>query len=217
MRFRHRSDAGRQLAEAVADLDLSSPVVLGLPRGGVPVAFEVAAALDAALDVFVARKIGAPGHPEFGIGAISEGGAMVVDRQAVEALGVSDQAFDRLVDAESRELDRRVQRYRGDRRLVDLEGREVVLVDDGLATGVTAEAALRSLHTRGPRRLVLAVPVCAPETAARLREVADEVVCVDEPTAFHAVGQFYERFDQTSDDEVIALLAQVRGRMEATT
>ena len=215
MRFRHRSDAGRQLAEAVTALDLTSPIVLGLPRGGVPVAFEVAEALDAALDVFVARKIGASGHPELGIGAIAEGGAIVVDREALQARGVSGEAFDRLVDAESKELDRRVQHYRGDRRLADLEGCEVVLVDDGLATGVTAEAALRGIHSRGPRRLLLAVPVCAPAATARLRDVADEVLCVDAPTTFHAVGQFYERFDQTSDDEVIALLARARDRMEA--
>lgn len=217
MRFRHRSDAGRQLAEALVGLGLSSPIVLAVPRGGVPVAVEVAGALDAPLEVFVARKIGAPGHPELGIGAIAEGGSTVVDRRAVEALGVSGEAFDRLVETESRELDRRVLRYRGERRLPDLDGREIVLVDDGLATGVTAEAALRSLRTARPRRLVLAVPVCARETATRLRGVADEVVCVAAPTPFHAVGRFYDRFDQITDDEVVALLDLDRARTGPTT
>lgn len=217
MRFHDRRGAGRQLAEAVAGLGPTSPVVLGLPRGGVPVAFEVAEALDAPLDVFVARKLGAPGHPELGIGAVAEGGALVVDRSAIESLDMSGEVFDRMVEAESRELARRVRRYRGNRQLVDIQGREVVLVDDGLATGVTAEVALRSLRRRGPSRLVLAVPVCAPAAATRLGEIAEDVVCVDEPTPFHAVGQFYERFDQTGDDEVTALLAQARERMEAPT
>jgi putative phosphoribosyl transferase len=175
------------------------------------VALEVARELDAPLEVFVARKIGAPGQPELGIGAVAEGGGLVVDRSAVRALGLSSEAFDRLVDVELREVDRRVQRYRGTRQLPDLEGRDIVLVDDGLATGVTAEAALRSLRSRDPHRLVLAVPVCPPETAERMRQVADEVVCVDAPASFHAVGQFYERFDQTSDEDVLDLLARVWG------
>jgi putative phosphoribosyl transferase len=217
MRFRDRSDAGRQLAGSVAELDMSSPIVLALPRGGVPVAFEVAVALDAHLDVLVVRKIGAPGHPEFGIGAIAEGPSVVMDRVSVRACGVSSEAFDRLVEAETRELGRRVQHYRGERVLPDLDGRDVVLVDDGLATGVTAEAALRTVRGRNPHRLVLAVPVCAPETATRLRQVADEVVCVHEPTRFLAVGRFYEGFDQTTDEEVLAVLARAEARTGAGT
>ena len=216
MRFRDRTDAGRQLVGVLGDMKLSRcPIVLALPRGGVPVAFEVTLAFDRPLEVFVARKIGAPGHSEFGIGAMAEGGSVVVDQQAVQALGLSGEEFERLVDVERRELDRRVQRYRGDRQLPDMAGRDVIVVDDGLATGVTAEAALRALRGHSPHLLVLAVPVCAAETAERLRQVADEVVCIAEPTPFLAVGRFYDRFDQTSDEEVLDLLAQSLARAEA--
>ena len=217
MRFRDRAEAGRRLADVVARLDLSAPIVLALPRGGVPVAHEVARALGAPLEVFVARKVGAPGHAELGVGALAEGGGLVVDRPAVLALRISSEAYERTVEAERRELARRVERYRGDRPLPELEGRDVVLVDDGVATGVTAEAALRALRDRGPRSLVLAVPVGAPETAARLRRIADHVVCVQEPRGFRAVGQFYDRFDQTSDDEVLRLLAEAATRVDLTS
>ena len=215
MRFRDRAEAGQRLARALADLDLESPVVLALPRGGVPVGLEVARLLQAPLDVLVARKIGAPGQPELGIGAIAEGGGIVMDGEAVRALGVSDALFDRLAEAARDELDRRVQRYRGGRPLPTLEGRDVVLVDDGLATGVTAEAALHALRGRRPHRVVLSVPVGAPETVARLRDLAVEVVCIEEPSPFGSVGRFYERFDQTSDDEVMGLLAESADWSEA--
>src|SRR3954464_11510109 len=138
MRFRDRTDAGQQLAERLRTIDLGDPVVLALPRGGVPVAFEVASALDAPLDVFVARKVGAPGHPEYGIGAIAEGGGEVANPEALRALGITDRRWRELVEDEQRELDRRVRHYRGDRALPDLTSHDVVLVDDGLATGVTA-------------------------------------------------------------------------------
>jgi predicted phosphoribosyltransferase len=210
--FRDRTDAGQQLALDLLDRHLLSPIVLALPRGGVPVAFEVAAQLDAPLEVFVVRKVGAPLQPEYGIGAVAEGGSVVVDRQAVRALGLSAEALDRLVDAESKEVERRVRLYRGERALPELAGRDVIVVDDGLATGVTAEAALVALRAHHPRSLVLAAPVCAVDTALRLRGKADEVVCTDEPKLFGAVGWFYERFDQTSDDEVLALLARAAAR-----
>jgi len=212
MRFPDRRDAGRQLAAAVAELHLPDPMVLALPRGGVPIGFEVARALGAPLEVFVARKIGAPGHPEYGIGAIAEGGEPLFDRWAVEALGVTDQQLADLVAAERKELARRIERYRAGRPLPPLSGRSVVLVDDGLATGVTAEAALRALRAHGPAELVLAVPVCAPETARRLGRVADQVVCLSRPEMFRAVGQWYATFDQTSDDQVLALLAESRAK-----
>lgn len=219
MQFRNRHDAGQRLAAALVTEGLDHPVVLALPRGGVPVAYEVAVALGAPLDVFVARKVGAPGHPEFGIGAVAEGGFQVVDRRAVDGLGVSDAQFAELARRERHELGRRVRAYRADRALPELSGRDVVLVDDGLATGVTAEAALGALRARGPRRLVLAVPACAPDTAQRLRDIADAVVCVVAPESFSAVGQWYERFDQTSDAEVLDLLARgtgpLRGDQEA--
>lgn len=209
--FRDRRDAGLQLADEVSRLGLVDPVVLALPRGGVPVAVEVAAALAAPCDVFVARKVGAPANPEFGIGAIAEGGA-VVATDAVDALQLSEHDFAELAEAERGELARRVQRYRGGRGLPDLAGRDVVLVDDGLATGVTAAAALTALRAHAPRRLVLAVPVGAHQTVARMRRLADEVVCVTMPRDFYAVGQWYQNFEQTTDAEVLDLLAQSRPR-----
>ena len=206
MRFQDRADAGRQLAERLRSLDLHDAIVLALPRGGVPVGFEVATALRAPLDVFVARKVGAPGHPEYGIGAIAEGDGVVANRDALRMLRVSNEQWEQLVAAERRELARRVEHYRGDRTIPDLREHDVVLVDDGLATGVTAEASLRALRALHPRRLVLAAPACAPETIDRLSALADDVVCVIAPDHFQAVGQWYDRFNQTSDDEVLALL-----------
>lgn len=213
-RFRDRRDAGERLGDQLlATLALTGErtAVLALPRGGVPVAFEVAKRLRAPLDVLVARKIGAPGRPEVGIGAIAEDyDDIVVDERAVRALRLSSDGVEALVETERTELRRRVDRYRQGRPLLDVVRRDVVLVDDGLATGVTAEAALRALRAQDPASLVLAVPACAPDTAERLRRVADHVVCVLAPRNFHAVGLWYEEFDQTTDDEVIGLLAAAR-------
>jgi putative phosphoribosyl transferase len=211
VRFRDRRDAGAQLAERVRALGLERPVVLALPRGGVPVAAQVAGALDAPLDVFVSRKIGAPGHAEYGIGAIAEGGEPIFDRRAVAALHLGPEELAALAAPEREELARRVVRYRGERVLTDVRGRDVVLVDDGLATGVTAQAALVALRAMGPGRLVLAAPVCAQETATRLAALA-EVVCAATPASFHAVGAWYDDFTQTSDDEVLELLREPSGR-----
>jgi putative phosphoribosyl transferase len=210
LRYRDRRDAGAQLAAHLAPLDLDRPVVLALPRGGVPVGYEVARALGAPLEVLVARKLGAPGHPELGIGAIAEGLDEPVVTASASYLRVTADQLRELVARERTELERRVRHYRGDRPLPDLAGRDVVVVDDGLATGVTAEAALRALRTRGPGRLVLAAPVGAPEAAEHLGRVADLVVCPHLPPAFRAVGMWYERFDQTSDEEVLELLAAAR-------
>lgn len=185
--------------------------MLALPRGGVPVAFEVATALGSPLEVFVARKIGAPGQPERGIGAIAEAGGQAVDHHALHILGLSSQHFQTMVAGERLELERRVRRYRSGRPLPSLTRRDVVLVDDGLATGVTAEAALHALRSQRPRRLVLAVPVCASATAARLQAMADEVVCVLSPSDFHAVGLWYDDFEQTTDAEVLDLLERATG------
>ena len=211
VRFHDRRDAGRQLTTVVAGLDLVRPVVLALPRGGVPVGAEVARALQAALDVIVARKVGAPGQRELGIAAVAEGGALVVVRSSVARLGVSEQDLARRVHVEREELARRVQRYRGDRPLPDLAGRDVVLVDDGLATGVTAEAALAGIRTLSPRAVWVAVPVAAGDTRRRLATQCDGIVAVAEPEPFFSVGQFYEDFDQTTDAEVVALLADALG------
>jgi putative phosphoribosyl transferase len=209
MRFHDRTDAGQRLARVLAVMDLHRPVVLALPRGGVPVAAEIADALGAPLEVFVARKIGAPGRREYGIGAIAEGGEPLFDRWAVRAMGIPDDELVALADEERDELERRVRRYRTGRPLPALRGRSVVVVDDGLATGVTAEAALRALRDGdwGVTDLLLAIPVCARDSAARLGSLA-EVVCLYCPEDFRAVGLWYEEFGQTSDDEVLALLAR---------
>lgn len=207
MQFRDRSDAGHRLAAELARLELADPVVLALPRGGVPVALPVARRLGAPLEVFVARKVGAPGHEEYGVGAVAEGGAVVADEHALATLGIARAEFDELAARAEAELARRVDSYRGGRPLPDLAGRDVVLVDDGLATGVTAEASLVALRRLRPRTLVLAVPVCAPDTARRLTSLADRVLCLHAPPGFRAVGLWYEDFGQTTDAEVLDLLA----------
>jgi putative phosphoribosyl transferase len=205
MRFRDRHDAGLQLAARLQEEARHDPVVLALPRGGVPVASEIAQAIGAPLDVLVVRKVGAPQHKEFGIGAVAEGGVTVRDETAMRMVGVSAERFEQLAADERTELERRVRLYRGDRPLPDLTDRDVVLVDDGLATGVTAEAAIVAVQSLGARRVVLAAPVSAADTAARLATKAD-VVCLAAPARFSAVGEWYEDFDQTTDREVLDLL-----------
>lgn len=207
IRFRDRHDAGRRLAAELLSYRDEDPVVIGLPRGGVPVAEEVAAALGAPLEVLAVRKLGAPHNPEYGIGAIAEGGTRVFDSEALAVLGINGGVLDSIVAREAEELRRRVAAYRGGRPLLDLRGRTAIVVDDGVATGVTDTAALRAVRHLGPRRLLLAVPVCAPDSASRLREEADEVVCLSEPPLLYGVGQWYRDFSQVSDDEVIAALA----------
>ena len=210
MLFADRADAGRRLAEELVARRPAAPLVLALPRGGVPVAFEVAGRLDAPLDVFVARKIGAPGRPELAVGAIAEGGDPVFDPRTLGLLGLDPDDLGATVAAERTELDRRVRHYRAGRQLPDLGDHDVILVDDGLATGSTARAALRALRARGARRLLLAVPVCPADAPRRLGDDADEVVSVEAPRRFGSVGQWYADFAQTSDDEVMALLERAR-------
>jgi putative phosphoribosyl transferase len=212
VRFRDRHDAGRRLAERLAAAAWRDPVVLALPRGGVPVAVEVAEPLGAVVEVLVARKLGAPRQPELGVGAIAEDGEPILDARLLERLGLTAAALDDVVARERAELARRVERYRGTRPLPELAGRDVIVVDDGLATGATARAALRALRPHRPARLVLAVPVGAPAAVADLASEADEVVCLHAPRDFAAVGQFYDRFEQTDDATVIALLDRARGR-----
>src|SRR3954451_24877652 len=200
MRFRDRGDAGQQLADRLAEFDLSTAAVLGLPRGGVPVAVEVGARLGAPVDVFVARKVGAPGHEELGIGAVAEGWSGLVITNGVRELGLDDSRMGELADRARREVRRRVELYRRGRELPELTGRDVILVDDGVATGVTAEAALQALGERQPGRLILAVPACAEESSARLAQLAERVICVTTPRHFVAVGQWYDEFGQMTDE-----------------
>jgi predicted phosphoribosyltransferase len=201
--FADRHDAGRRLAAALGHLAQEDPVVVGLPRGGVVVAAEVADALGAPLDVIVVRKLGAPGRPEFAIGALGEGGVRVLTPLAAE---VSPDVLERIVAAEEAELDRRAAVYRAGRDPVPLTGRTVVIVDDGVATGATAGAACRVAKALGARRIVLAVPVAPRGWERTIGDAADEYVAVETPRAMWAVGRFYDDFGQTSDDEVVAAL-----------
>lgn len=207
-RFADRHDAGRRLGALLERFADQHPVVVAIPRGGVPVAAEVARALSAPLDIVVVRKLGAPGNPEYAIGALAEGRASYVDRQAVSELNISPRELQALLDRAHDELEQRIARYRGKRAPLSLEGRTVLLVDDGLATGRTARAAAESLHRRGAARVVLAVPVAAPSSVQELHAYVDEVVAVQAPADMWAIGFWYEDFRPTSDEEVAALLSE---------
>jgi predicted phosphoribosyltransferase len=210
MRFHDRDDAGRRLAPRVAELDLDDPIVLALPRGGVPVGAIVARALEAPLDVILVRKLGVPAQPELAMGALGEEGVRILDQALIDRARIRD---DQIADVERRErdeLERRARAYRGDRGVQPIAGRTVVIVDDGLATGATARAAIAVARTRGAARVVLAVPVAPPDTVAALRADADEVVSVEMPSALAAIGQWYDDFSQTSDAEVVAHLEEAR-------
>jgi putative phosphoribosyl transferase len=206
--FEDRGDAGRRLAERLALYAEECPVVFALPRGGVPVGVEVSRSLDAPLEIVVSRKLGAPGQPEFGIGAVAPGGVRVLNERVVRTLDIGEDYLDWISARESEEVERRLRLFRGDRPYPDLDGRTVILVDDGLATGVTARAALLSLSRLNPRRLVLAVPVCAPQTAELLRSETDDLICLLSPPDLEAVGLWYRNFEQVPDEEVVRLLEE---------
>jgi len=216
MVFRDRSDAGRQLAASLEKLDLGDAVVLGMARGGVPVAFEIASALNAPLDVIVVRKLGHPDQPELGLGALAEGGVRVVNAPLVEQLEVPEATIDRVASAESAELERRLAAYRGDRPAVEVAGRAAIVVDDGLATGFTALAAIESLRRRGARRVVLAVPVGPPGAVATLERAADDVVCLEVSERFFGISEWYVDFGQVQDEEVVDLLEAAHAALHDT-
>jgi predicted phosphoribosyltransferase len=208
-RFHDRRDAGRRLAERLsAYANRPDVLVLALPRGGVPVAFEVARALDAPLDVFVVRKLGVPGHEELAMGAVASGGIRVLNEPLLRQLDIPAHVVDSAAAREEAEIERRERLYRAGRPFPALEGRTVILVDDGLATGATMHAAVAALRARHPARLVVAVPVASPETCEELGRSVDDIVCAVTPEPFFAVGVWYENFDQTSDHEVRELLRQ---------
>lgn len=205
MTFKNRREAGRRLALVLDKFRPQQPVILGLPRGGVVVGHEIAKALDAPLDVLLVRKLGAPGAEEFAIGAVAPG-ATLLNRNLIAALGVSRDYLGRVIARETDELKRRERVYRGNRPALPVEGRTVILVDDGLATGATAQAAVQSLRSRAPRQIIFAAPVCSEDGADALRGVTEEVVCLECPPNFGAVGYWYQDFAPTTDAEVIQCL-----------
>lgn len=215
-RFRDRRDAGQRLADELRHYAHRPDVlVLALPRGGVPIGFEVATTLGVPLDVFVVRKLGLPWHDELAMGAIASGGVRVLDRALIRSAGVSEAELARVIASEETELARRERLYRGDRPFPDVGGKTTILVDDGLATGASMRAAVEALRLEQPACIVVAVPVAARQTRDAFRDLADEVVCVMTPTPFEAVGLWYANFSQTTDDEVHALLERARGANHA--
>lgn len=206
MLFKNRKTAGEQLAQALEKYRDKDAIVLGIPRGGVVVAAEAARILGAQLDVIIPRKIGAPQNPEVAIGAVTQDGTVIKDEVMMNLLGVSDSHLQAMAERVSGEITRRAMAYRGNRHGAELHNKTVLVIDDGIATGFTVKAALESVRSARPQRLVLAVPVASAESITALRELVDEVVCLYEPEQFYAVGQFYADFEQTSDREVIDLL-----------
>lgn len=216
MLFQDRAAAGKLLARELAIYaNLPDVVVLALPRGGVPVAFEVAKALNASLDVLVVRKLGVPDDPELAMGAIAPLGVQVLNQDIVRQLNISDEVITRIAQRERQELERREQLYRGDRPALELEGRTVILVDDGLATGATMWAAVVASRKQKPARIIVAVPVAAPETYEDLQSQVEKIVCCATPDPFYSVGRWYEKFPQTTDEEVCDLLAQATNNNQA--
>ena len=208
--FEDRRDAGRKLAAKLSRFRGGRCVVFGLPRGGVPVGYEISRSLGAPLDVFVSRKLGAPGQPEFGIGAIAAGGMRVLNTEVIRRLGIPDEYVERITAQEVAEVNRRLRFFRGGRPELEISGRTAILVDDGLATGVTAHAAVEALKLRKPERLILAAPVCAAQTAELFASKVDELLCLASPSDLGAIGLWYKNFDQTADAEVVQLLEKAR-------
>ncbi len=206
MHFRNRTDAGQRLARELATLDLSDPLVLGIPRGGIVIAAEIAQALPAQLDVVLSRKLPTPGQPELALGAISEDGHVVINQDVASMVSFSDEELEAIRRHEAAEIARRRQLFRGGQPLAPVEGRSVIVTDDGIATGATMIAALQDLRERKPRELILAVPVAATSRLAEVSRWADRTVCLYDTEDFYAVGQFYDNFDQVEDSEVVALL-----------
>jgi putative phosphoribosyl transferase len=214
--FGDRRDAGRKLAVRLALFGGERCVIFGLPRGGVPVGYEISRALGAPLDVFVSRKLGAPGQPEFGIGAVAAGGVRILNADVIRRLGITDEYVEQITAREVAEVNRRLRFFRGGRPEPEVGGRTAILVDDGLATGVTARAAVEALRLRKPQRLILAAPVCAAQTAELFESRVDQLVCLAAPSDLGAIGLWYRNFEQTTDEEVVELLEKARKERGAT-
>ncbi|MEM3437526.1 MAG: phosphoribosyltransferase [Nitrososphaerales archaeon] len=208
--FKNRLEAGRILAEALLEYKNKNTIVLAIPRGGVVVAYEVAKALNAPLDLIIPRKIGAPDQPELAIGAITEDGTTILNQNIIQNLKVSDEYIKAEVKRQIEEIKRRIKKYLGDKPRISIKGKIVILIDDGVATGATIRAAIASIRKREPALIVLAIPVGPKDTVRELRKYADKVICLITPEPFFAIGQFYENFDQISDEEVIQILNRFR-------
>jgi putative phosphoribosyl transferase len=215
MLFHDRQEAGQRLAESMQEFRGSTAIVLGVPRGGVVTAYEIARALELPLDVLITHKLGAPGNPEYAIGAIAENGGVMLNDAEIDAYGIPRRYVEQEIERQGHEIERRKQMYRGGAGLPPLKGRPVIVVDDGVATGFTTAAALKAARAESPSELVLAVPVAPRETLAWLSTLADKVVCLATPEPFLAVGRFYLEFGQVSDEEVCRLLEMARGRERA--
>lgn len=210
MFYKNRKDAGQQLAEKLRQYTDEKPIILALPRGGVILGYEVAKALKAQLDVIVPRKIGAPSQPEFGIGAIAPNDVLIINEGAIKMLGLAENDLKELIEHETKEMERRIKLYRKDLPEIDIQDKTVIIVDDGLATGVSTKAALLSIKKMNPKKIILAVPVGPPDTTDRFRQEVDDLICIYEPIDFYAVGGYYEDFSQISDQEVIDLLQKAK-------
>lgn len=208
MVFENRQEAGKRLGSELLQYRDQNPFVLAMPRGGVPIGVEVAEILHAPLEVIIVRKIGLSGNREFGIGAIAEGDIKVLDNTTLEALGIDDEELEDTIELEEQELERRVQIYRNGKQLPNLTGKTAILVDDGMATGITAKAAIKAVKKLNPKKIILATPVCALDTVESLKNLVDEIICLAAPFEFSAVGFWYRNFTQVSDQEVIDLLNQ---------
>lgn len=210
MIYKDRFDAGQKLAEKLLKYKNENPIIIALPRGGVVIGYEIAKKLSAPLDVIVTRKIGAPFQPELGIGAIGPKGIRLLNSGLIQTLGVSEIQVEQIIEEETMEMNRRIELYRGNLPPLDLTGRTVILVDDGIATGVSDKAAIMSVKYFYAKKIILAVPVCPPNTAEKFHKYVDEFICLAQPPDFYAVGAYYENFEQVSDEEVINLLKEAK-------
>lgn len=215
--FEDRLDAGKKLAEKLKDFRDKNIIILAIPRGGVVVGSQVAQSLNAPLDVIIARKLGYTYQPELGIGAISENGAIFLDKENIEELDVSDEELERIKNKEEEELRRRIQIYRKGRSLPKLKGKTVILVDDGLATGVSAKAAISTIKKEGAEKITLAIPVCSTQTAKEIREKVDSLICVLSTNHLQAVGEYYKNFEQVSDEKVLEILSGFNARRKKSS